>query len=179
MDCSPPGSSVHGISQARILEWVVIFFSRGSFWADALVSFLVYSLCPYVHLKEKLLLLPVIVIFLWSFISWNVSDFLVLWNLMVMFCPQEIAQMFVRVGMCEQAVSAFLKCNQPKAAVDTCVHLNQVRSWKSPEWCCKDCCQDKGWKAWDRFCERSQIFVYLVEDWENVRICIYLLKCYH
>uniref|UniRef100_A0A5F9CDD7 WD repeat-containing protein 35 n=1 Tax=Oryctolagus cuniculus TaxID=9986 RepID=A0A5F9CDD7_RABIT len=37
----------------------------------------------------------------------------------------EIAQMFVRVGMCEQAVTAFLKCNQPKAAVDSCVHLNQ------------------------------------------------------
>ena len=31
MDCSPPGSSVHGIIQARIPEWVVIFFSRGSF----------------------------------------------------------------------------------------------------------------------------------------------------
>ena len=30
MDCSPPGSSVHGISQARILEWVVISFSRVS-----------------------------------------------------------------------------------------------------------------------------------------------------
>ena len=30
MDCSPPGSSVHGISQARILEWVVISSSRGS-----------------------------------------------------------------------------------------------------------------------------------------------------
>ena len=30
MDCSPPGSSVHGISQARILEWVTISFSRGS-----------------------------------------------------------------------------------------------------------------------------------------------------
>ena len=29
--CSPPGSSVHGISQARMLEWVVISFSRGSF----------------------------------------------------------------------------------------------------------------------------------------------------
>ena len=28
---SPPGSSVHGISQARILEWVAISFSRGSF----------------------------------------------------------------------------------------------------------------------------------------------------
>ena len=31
MDCSPPGSSVHGISQARILEWVVISFPKGSF----------------------------------------------------------------------------------------------------------------------------------------------------
>ena len=30
MDCTPPGSSVHGISQARILEWVAISFSRGS-----------------------------------------------------------------------------------------------------------------------------------------------------
>ena len=30
MACSPPGSSVHGILQARILEWVAIPFSRGS-----------------------------------------------------------------------------------------------------------------------------------------------------
>ena len=30
MDCSPPGFSVHGIFQARILEWVAIPFSRGS-----------------------------------------------------------------------------------------------------------------------------------------------------
>ena len=30
VDCSPPGSSVHGILQARILEWVAISFSRGS-----------------------------------------------------------------------------------------------------------------------------------------------------
>ena len=29
-DCSPPGSSVHGILRARILEWVAISFSRGS-----------------------------------------------------------------------------------------------------------------------------------------------------
>ena len=29
MDCSPPGSSVHGTSQARILEWAAISFSRG------------------------------------------------------------------------------------------------------------------------------------------------------
>ena len=30
MDCSPPGSSVHGILQARLLEWVAISFARGS-----------------------------------------------------------------------------------------------------------------------------------------------------
>ena len=28
MDCSPPGSSVHGVLQARILEWIAISFSR-------------------------------------------------------------------------------------------------------------------------------------------------------
>ena len=31
MDCSPPGSSVHGILQAGTLDWVAISFSRGSF----------------------------------------------------------------------------------------------------------------------------------------------------
>ena len=30
MDCSPPDSSVHGIFQARILEWVAVSYSRGS-----------------------------------------------------------------------------------------------------------------------------------------------------
>ena len=29
MDCSPPGSSVRGILETRILEWVAISFSRG------------------------------------------------------------------------------------------------------------------------------------------------------
>ena len=28
--CSPPGSSIHGVLQARILEWVAVSFSRGS-----------------------------------------------------------------------------------------------------------------------------------------------------
>ena len=31
MDCSPPGSSVHEISQARILEWIAISYSKGFF----------------------------------------------------------------------------------------------------------------------------------------------------
>ena len=39
-DCSPPGSSIRGISQARKLYWVAIFYSRGSFrpWDRTSVS---------------------------------------------------------------------------------------------------------------------------------------------
>ena len=33
MNCSLPSSSVHGILQARILQWVAILFSRGSSWS--------------------------------------------------------------------------------------------------------------------------------------------------
>ena len=36
MDYSPPGSSVHGILQERILEWVAISFSRGIFLTQGL-----------------------------------------------------------------------------------------------------------------------------------------------
>ena len=35
MDCSPPGSTVLGILQARILEWLAISLSRGSSWPRA------------------------------------------------------------------------------------------------------------------------------------------------
>ena len=35
VDCSPPGSSVHGILQARILGWVIMLSSRGSSWPRA------------------------------------------------------------------------------------------------------------------------------------------------
>ena len=36
MDCSPPGPSVHGISQARILDWVASFFFQGIFQTQGL-----------------------------------------------------------------------------------------------------------------------------------------------
>ena len=32
VDCSLPGSSVHGVSQARMLEWTAVSYSRGSSW---------------------------------------------------------------------------------------------------------------------------------------------------
>ena len=44
MDCSPPGSSVHGILQARILEWVAISFSHGIFLTQGLNPCLLHLL---------------------------------------------------------------------------------------------------------------------------------------
>ena len=46
MDCSLPGSSVHGIFQARILEWVSMPSSRGSFQSRdrACISFIAPAL---------------------------------------------------------------------------------------------------------------------------------------
>ena len=38
MDCSPPGSSFHGIFQARVLEWVVIAFSDRKNWQPPIVT---------------------------------------------------------------------------------------------------------------------------------------------
>ena len=54
MDCSPAGSSVHGIFQARILEWVVISYFRGSsrprdqtrvFWVSCIDRKILYAKC--------------------------------------------------------------------------------------------------------------------------------------
>ena len=44
MDCSPPGSSVRGVLQARILEWVVFSLSGGIFPMQASIPHL---LCPH------------------------------------------------------------------------------------------------------------------------------------
>ena len=53
MDCSLPGSSVHGIFQARVMEWGAIAFSR-SFLAQALViSCVVYALLRGQSIREK------------------------------------------------------------------------------------------------------------------------------
>ena len=42
MDCHPPGFSVHGISQARILEWVAIFHLQGIFPTQGLNPHLLF-----------------------------------------------------------------------------------------------------------------------------------------
>ena len=51
MDCRPPGYSVHGISQARILEGVVIFFSRGSSWSRNRTPFSRWILYPWATME--------------------------------------------------------------------------------------------------------------------------------
>ena len=38
MHCSPPGSSIHGILQARVLEWVAIAFSSDEHWGPCIFS---------------------------------------------------------------------------------------------------------------------------------------------
>ena len=52
VDSSPPGSSVHGISQARILEWVAMPSSRGSSRLPWLLHWQVDSL-PLCHLESQ------------------------------------------------------------------------------------------------------------------------------
>ena len=44
MDYNPPGSSIHGIFQARILEWVAMPSSRGSSWPSSI--FLIEPMSP-------------------------------------------------------------------------------------------------------------------------------------
>ena len=64
MDYSSPGSSVYGISQTRILEWVAISFSRGIFltqksktpWVSFIGSWILYhwatrEACIYTHIR--------------------------------------------------------------------------------------------------------------------------------
>ena len=46
VDCSPPGSSIHGIFQARVLEWGAIVFS-----IKMLNIFKVFFFCPMLDLE--------------------------------------------------------------------------------------------------------------------------------
>ena len=53
MDCSPPGSSVHGISQARILEWVAHAFLQGIFLTQGSNSGLLHRRQMPYHLSHQ------------------------------------------------------------------------------------------------------------------------------
>ena len=46
MDCSPPGSSIHGIFQARVLEWGAIAFSKYDSYILQMTKLWVEDLVP-------------------------------------------------------------------------------------------------------------------------------------
>ena len=73
MDCSPPGSSVHGILQARMLEWVAIPSSRGSSWLRD------WTLISYISCTDSEVKL-LSRVWLWSHGSQEPTRFLCLWN---------------------------------------------------------------------------------------------------
>ena len=59
MDCSPPGSSVHEIFQARILEWVAISFSKINYSITQFIILLEYTYLFCIWSKS------------WSLLSWS------------------------------------------------------------------------------------------------------------
>ena len=58
VDCSPPGSPVHGILQVRILYWLAMSSSRGSSWPrDQTPHGSYYYICPYAVIRASQLAL--------------------------------------------------------------------------------------------------------------------------
>ena len=53
MDCSPPGPSVHGIFQARVLQWVAIAFSDNALWVTVPVAESCPSCCLHITLSDR------------------------------------------------------------------------------------------------------------------------------
>ena len=86
VDCSPPGSSIHGIFQARVLEWVAIFFSRGSSQPREASKVLFKYLC-----------VVIIYIFLSTLVK---QDSGVRVNLWVTWCEYHTAFLFLRGSDC-------------------------------------------------------------------------------
>ena len=52
IDCNLPGSSVHGISQARILQWVTISLTRVSRYSSTMTRAITFWATSYKHLEE-------------------------------------------------------------------------------------------------------------------------------
>ena len=51
MNCSPPGSVVHGILQARIPQWFAISFSKDLYWKAIILAFLPPSYPQYISVQ--------------------------------------------------------------------------------------------------------------------------------
>ena len=82
MDCSPPGSSVHGILQARILDWAAVPSSRGSSWPrDWICISHIFCICRWVLYHQYHLGSPSSSLI----INWNTFVLLFLFFLFIVF----------------------------------------------------------------------------------------------
>ena len=119
-DCSPPGSSLHGILQARILEWGTLYYSRG------------YSWPPYF-----------IYIFFLFFFFLFVVNFVIHWNEKALGShvfpipippPTSLSTRSLQV-LLEHQVRALVSCIQPGPVIcftlDS-IHFSMLFSWNIP-----------------------------------------------
>ena len=92
MDCSLPGSSVHGISQAWILEWVAISFSRGIFSTQESnrVSFIADTFFTDWATREAKLGLKRKAVYNWFTSCWSVNSSPTNLPEMVLLCKKDI-----------------------------------------------------------------------------------------
>ena len=92
MDCSLPGSSVHGISQAWILEWVAISFSRGIFSTQESnrVSFIADTFFTDWATREAKLGLKRKAVYNWFTSCWSVNSNPTNLPEMVLLCKKDI-----------------------------------------------------------------------------------------
>ena len=92
MDCSPPGSSVSGIFQTRILEWFAISSSRGSSWprdwtwASSIGRWILYHWATWEALSSSIrellwghTMAPLRWSRIWSYIPWRLPVFRSWW----------------------------------------------------------------------------------------------------
>ena len=85
MDCSPPGSSIHGIFQARVLEWVAISFSKNCYkqWINIASGSCAFSK-PSLYIWKSsvhILLKPSLKDFEHNLVSmWNKHNCMVAWT---------------------------------------------------------------------------------------------------
>ena len=77
MDCSSPGSSVHGILQARILEWVAMPSSRRSSWPKVWICVSCIGRCILYHWASRVAFQSLRMALISATLLWDVTQFLI------------------------------------------------------------------------------------------------------
>ena len=135
MDYSPPGSSVHGISQARILKWVVMPASRGSsrprdqtqiFCISCIGRQILYHCATWeapVELSLGAHLLAGGQRFFLAVLNWFGNHNFSLWPAVRGNCSLKIPKGFLFLA------SLSWKCEESNSTSSACVHTKLLQSW--------------------------------------------------